>query len=135
MEDAQKQSPHMLSRKCCPYLSTRVKELTSTSQKYFGDSLPVTQLSNIRGVKFSVRALGQAIVGGAFEYSFSKASLDNVSFQIIESQSVHAPVVAPLGAESRVLLQQAQMRTDSSFASYSEDVKAACPKTFGLFST
>ena len=113
----------------------RLKELVSTSPKYFEDSLPVIKLSNIRGVKFSVWALGQAVVGGAFKDSFSKANLDNGSFQIIEGQSVQAPVVAPPSAESKVLLQQAQIRADSLFVSYSEDAKAACPKTFGLFST
>jgi hypothetical protein len=72
-------------------------------------------------------------MGGAFRGSFSSSDLDKASFQTIEDQSVQDPVVAPPDAESRVLLQQAQIRTDTSFGAYSEDARAACPKTLGTF--
>jgi hypothetical protein len=91
-------------------------------------------MSSLRGAKLCVRALGQAIAGGAFGQSFSSTSLDNASFQNIEGQSVDTPILPPPDPEIRVLLQQAQMRGDDLFVGYSADVKAAFPKTFGLWS-
>ncbi|KAJ5356237.1 hypothetical protein N7517_010846 [Penicillium concentricum] len=104
------------------------------SPKFFGESLPIARMSGLQGAKLCVRTLGQAIASDAFAQSFSSTSLDNASFQNIKGQLTQTPVLAPPNLDSRILLQQAQMRGDDSFANYSADIKAACPKTFGLWS-
>lgn len=103
--------------------------------RYFDDALAVNRLRDIRGCKILVRALGQAVMGGAFFTSFSKANLDSASFQTMHGQVVNAPVVSLPTNESKILLQQAHSRTEQDLESYSEDMRIALPKTFDLIST
>lgn len=91
-------------------------------------------MSQVRGVKLSVRVLGQAIMGGAFWETFSADKLDEMSFQAIQAQIVQTPIISPPDTESRVLLTHAQLRAIDSLADYSADARATCPKTFDLFS-
>ena len=93
----------------------------------------MSDLASLRGVNLSVRVLGQAIIGGAFDQNFSSEILDQASSQEINGQSVKTAVIGPPSRESQVLLQQTQTRGECSFEDYTADVRAACPHTCKLW--